>query len=102
MKIKKGDQVKILKGKDHGKSGKISRVFPDQDMVVVEGLNVYKKRSRPKQQGKKGEVVLIARPISVSNVALICDSCKKPTRAGFRVEGEKKFRYCKKCGVLMK
>ena len=97
MKIKKGDNVKILNGKDRGKTGTVMKVFPENGLVSVEGLNVFKKRTKPKKQGQKGETVLLARPLPASRVALICPSCKKQTRVGFRMEGEKKVRYCKKC-----
>ena len=97
MKIKKGDQVKILSGKDRGKTGAILRVLSEENRVSVEGLNLYKKRVRPKQQNQKGETVFVARPLSASNVMLICPNCKRPTRIGARLEGEQKVRYCKKC-----
>jgi large subunit ribosomal protein L24 len=97
MKIKKGDTVKILKGKDRGKSGKVIRVFPAMNKVLVEGLNLYKKHVRPKRQGEKGEVVEIAKPLAAANVALLCPHCKQATRVGYKLEGIKKFRYCKKC-----
>ena len=97
MKLKKGDQVKIVTGRDRGKIGNVSRVLTDGNAIVIDGLNLYKKRVRPKQQGKKGETILVARPLSASNVMLVCLSCKKPTRVGFRLEGDTKIRYCKKC-----
>lgn len=97
MKLKKGDQVKIVKGRDKGKIGNISRVLAESGAIVIDTLNLYKKRVRPKQQGKKGETVLVARPLSASNVMLVCQSCKRPARAGFRFEGNAKIRYCKKC-----
>lgn len=100
MYIKKGDQVKIVAGKDRGKSGNVLRVIPGENRVVVEGINLFKKRTRPKKQGEKGETVLLPRPIHVSNMLLVCKNCKKPTRVGFQTEGEKKSRYCKKCQAL--
>ncbi len=99
MKIKKGDQIKIISGKDRLKTGVVLRVFPKDDKVVIDGLNLYKKRSRPKKQGEKGEIVLVPRPLSVSNVMLICKNCKKPTRVGYRHEGQDKVRFCKKCNI---
>ncbi len=101
MNIKKGDNVKILSGKDRGKTGAVLTVFPEDDRISVDGLNVYKKRVRPKKQGQKGETVLVPRPLNASKVALICSSCKKQTRVGHRFDGNKKVRYCKKCGVTM-
>lgn len=97
LKVKKGDNVMIQKGKDAGKSGKILRVMPNEGRVVVEGLNLTKKNLRPQKQGEKGQIVEIASPVRVDNVALVCSSCKKPSKVGFRVKGDKKERYCKKC-----
>lgn len=97
MKIKKNDQVKIIKGKDRGKVGSVLRVLPKENKVVVEGLNLFKKRVKPKRARQKGEVVLVPRPLPVSNVMVICKDCKNPTRIGWRKEGESKVRYCKKC-----
>lgn len=97
MKIKKGDTVKIMSGKDRAKIGKVLHAFPNEGRVVVEGLNVFKKRSRPKKQGQKGETVLVPRPLAVSRVMLVCTNCKMPTRVGYRVEGGTHERYCKKC-----
>jgi len=97
MRFKKGDQVKIIAGKDRGKTGTILRVFPLENRLSIEGLNVYKKRSRPKKGGEKGEIVQVARPLSATNVMLICKSCKKPTRIGHQIEKNQKVRFCKKC-----
>ena len=97
MKLKKGDMVKILAGKDRGKTGQISHVYTGENRVMVEGLNLYKKRVRPKQSGKKGEIVSVPRPISSSNTMIICRNCKQPMRTGYRVESNQKVRYCKKC-----
>lgn len=97
MKIKKGDNVQIMVGKDSGKQGKVLRVDVGNRKITMEGLNLFKKHQRPKKQGEKGEVVSIARPVRVSNVRLVCGSCGKPTRTGYKVENEVKSRYCKKC-----
>jgi len=97
MKLKKGDQVKIISGKDRGKSGTVLKVSPRDDRISVEGLNLYKKRVRPKRQGEKGETVLVPRPFSASKAMLICSSCKEAARVGYRLEGNSKIRYCKKC-----
>ena len=97
MKIRKDDQVKILSGKDRGKTGKVLHVLVAAERVTVEGFNLYKKRVKPKKQGEKGETVLVPRPLPASRVMLICRSCKRPVRVGFRMEGEAKVRYCKKC-----
>lgn len=97
MKIKKNDQVKIIKGKDRGKTGSVLKVLPKENKVIVNGLNLFKKRVKPKRAGEKGETVFVPRPLPVSNVMLVCKDCKKSTRVGWRVEGESKVRYCKKC-----
>ncbi len=99
MKIKKGDTVKIMIGKDSGKAGKIMKVDASNLTIVVEGLNLFKKHMRPRKQGEKGQIVNLPRPLYISKVMLICPSCKKAARVGFRLEkdGEIKVRYCKKC-----
>ena len=99
LNIKKGDTVIIRKGKDKGKTGKVIKVLPKENRVVVEGLNLVKKIKRAKKVGEKGEIVEVPRPISRANVMLICPSCKKPTKIGVIREGDKKFRKCKKCGA---
>ena len=71
MKIKKGDKVLVITGKDKGKSGPVIKAFPKTDMVLVENLNLKKKHTRPKKEGQKGQVVDTAAPIHVSNVRLI-------------------------------
>lgn len=99
MKIKKGDTVKIITGKDKGKTGKITRVLKDKEKIVVEGINLRKKHVRPKKQGQKGQIISIAVPFHVSNAMALCASCGKPTRIGSKIAGEKKIRVCKKCGA---
>lgn len=97
MKIRAGDTVKIVCGKDRGKSGKVTRVFREAERVLVEGMNRYKKHVRPRRQGEKGEVVDVSRPLAVSNVQLLCPHCDAGIRVGFRFENETKIRICKKC-----
>jgi len=97
MRIKKGDQVKIISGKDRGKSGVVLKVFPESEKITVEGLNLYKKRVKPKRQGQKGETVFVPRPLPSSKAMLVCASCKKSVRVGYRTESGSKIRYCKKC-----
>lgn len=101
MKIKKGDNVKIMTGKDRGKTGKVIKVDEKSGRLAVEGVNLYKKHVRPKRQGEKGEVVSVARPLAASNVMLVCSSCSRATRVGFRVDDGNKTRYCKKCKVAI-
>jgi len=98
MKIKKGDHVKIMSGKDRGKTGTVLTAYPIENKVIVEGLNIFKKRSRPRRQGETGQIVNVARPMPASKVMLVCASCKQPTRVGYRTEENgSKMRYCKKC-----
>jgi len=100
MFVKRNDNVKMLVGKDHGKIGKILFVFPDRGRVVVEGLNKIKKHMKSKKQGQKGQIIEKERAIDISDVQLICSKCNKPTRMGYRREGDKKIRYCKKCDAI--
>ncbi|MEK7512772.1 MAG: 50S ribosomal protein L24 [Patescibacteria group bacterium] len=99
MRIKKGDTVKIIAGKDRGKTGKVQHIDRDGDRISVEGLNLFKKHVRPRRQGEKGEVVQVVRPMRISNVMLVCPSCVKPTRVGARFENDRKVRVCKKCNA---
>lgn len=93
MRIKKGDNVRVKTGKDRGKEGKVTRVFPRRGLLVVEGVRSFKKHVRPKKQGEKGEIVDVSRPLQASNVALICPACG-PVRVGVK-SGK---RVCKTCG----
>ena len=109
MKIRKDDQVLIVKGKDKGKKGKALRSFPEKGKVLVEGINIKKVHKRPKKTGEKGQIVEVSSPIPVSNLKLICPKCGKPTRIGYNIvklnmEEQKtkqktKMRICKKCGA---
>lgn len=97
-KIKRGDTVLIISGKDRGKHGKILDVFPKEEKIVVEGANIRKKHIRPRRAGEKGQIVEMPAPIDISNVKLICSKCGKPTRVGYKIAENKKYRICKKCG----
>lgn len=97
MKLKKGDKVKVLSGKDRGQTGTVLATMPESEKVLLENLNVFKKRSRPRKQGEKGQTILVPRPLAASKVMLICSNCKEATRTGYRMDGAKKVRYCKKC-----
>jgi large subunit ribosomal protein L24 len=95
--VKKNDTVKVIAGKDKGKTGKIIKVFPKLQRVLVEGVNLYKKHIKPKTQNEKVQVITVSRSLHVSNVMLVCPACGKSTRVGFLIEGDKKSRVCKKC-----
>lgn len=102
MTIKKGDKVTILAGKDKGKTGKVLQVFPIRQRASVEGLNLLIKHMRPRRQGEQGQRIEFPAPINLSNIALVCPHCGKPTRIGATIQKDvngktKKFRVCKKC-----
>jgi large subunit ribosomal protein L24 len=103
MKIKKGDTVLIITGKDKGKQGTVSRAMPQDNKVIVEGLNIVKKHVRPQGQTRQGGVIEKAMPIHVSNTMLICTECGEPTRVALdrRPMGSdqklRPVRVCKKC-----
>jgi large subunit ribosomal protein L24 len=97
MKVKKGDNVLIIAGKDKGRTGKIIKSFPKDLMVLVEGINLKKKHVRPKREGEKGQVVEIPGALTIANIKLICPKCGKATRIGYKVDKDGKNRICKKC-----
>src|SRR5579883_359769 len=107
MKIKRGDDVLIISGKDRGKFGKVSRALPQASKVIVEGLNVVKKHVRPQGQTRQGGIIEKAMPIHVSNVMLKCTECGEPTRVAHerRPMGQdqkpRPVRICKKCGKVI-
>ena len=97
-KLRKGDEVVVLAGKDVGRRGTITRVMPDSDRVIVDGVNMVKKHTKPRGQVMQGGIIDKEMPIHISNVALWCKDCGA-TRIGFRVDdGGKKTRICRKCG----
>ncbi|HEY4504413.1 MAG TPA: 50S ribosomal protein L24 [Candidatus Paceibacterota bacterium] len=97
IKIRKGDNVVVLAGKDKGQKGKVLRVLPEMGKLIIEGMNIVNKRRRPKKSNEKGQTLKLALPLDVSNVALWCNSCGKGRRVGSRMEGGKKIRICVKC-----
>jgi len=98
MKIRKNDTVIVTAGKDRGKKGKVRRVFPNEDRVVVEGLNMIKRHSRARRATRQAGIIELEAPIHVSNVMLLCDKCGKPTRVGFRfLTDGKRVRICNSC-----
>jgi large subunit ribosomal protein L24 len=101
MGIKKGDEVKVLSGKEKGKTGKVLEVRPKTGDLVVEGLNIRVRFSRPRKQGEKGQRLELPAPLSNDKVMLICPHCGKPTRIGHEKNEQGNFRKCKKCGRIM-
>lgn len=96
-KFKVGDTAKVTLGKDRDREGKIEKIFPQKDSVLIHGINIYKKHVKG-IQGKKGGIYDIPRPLSFAKITLVCPKCKKATRVGFRMTGKEKSRVCKKCG----
>lgn len=97
MKLKRNDEIIVLRGKEKGKKGKIEKVFTKVNEVLVPGLNLYKRHYKSRLQNKPSEIIEITKPFPVSNVALICPSCKKQTRIGYKFENKEKVRICRKC-----
>jgi large subunit ribosomal protein L24 len=97
MKIKKGDTVLIISGKDRGRHGKIIEALPKKGKIIVEAVNLVKKSVKPKRSGEKGQFITMPAPLDASNVKIICPKCSKAVRVGYKKEGGKKFRICKKC-----
>jgi large subunit ribosomal protein L24 len=99
MKIKKDDKVIVLSGKDKGKQGKVLVADPKGLKVVVEGVNVATKHQKPRKQGEEGGIIKVETPIYVSKVQLVCPKCGTGVRVGYKMDGDKKIRVCKKCGA---
>ena len=99
MKIKKGDMVKVIAGKDKDKEGKVIAVLREKNRVLVEGVNVVTKHAKPSMANQQGGILHQEGPIDISNVMLIHKG--KPTRVGFKMDGEKKVRYAKSTGEVI-
>ena len=98
IKLRKGDRVRVLAGKDVGKEGEITRVLPDRNRVIVDGINVAKKHQRQTRATMQAGIIDKDMPIHVSNVAILCSKCG-PTRIGYRFDDDgNKVRICRKCG----
>lgn len=101
MKVKKNDTVMVIAGKDDKKTGKVLRVIPSDNKVVVDGVNIQHKHQKARSAQETAGIVKQAGPIDASNVMVVCPSCNKPTRVGYAFEGDKKFRVCKHCGKTL-
>ena len=98
MKLRKGDPVVVLSGKDRGKEGTVLRVLPKEGKVIVEGVNIAKKHQRPVRATMQAGIIDKDMPLPVSAVALLCKACGR-TRVGYRIDPQgRKLRVCKKCG----
>lgn len=97
MKIKKNDKVKIINGKDSGKTAQVEKVLISKSKVLVNGVNIYKKHIKPTQINPQGGITDITKPVDISNVAIVCPNCSKTTKVGYKITKDKKVRICKKC-----
>jgi large subunit ribosomal protein L24 len=98
MKIRKDDTVVIIAGKDRGKKGKVRRALPNEDKLIVEGINMIKRHSRARRATRQAGIIELEAPICVSKLMLLCDKCGNPTRVNFRfLDDGKKVRVCNSC-----
>ena len=100
FKIHKYDTVQVIAGKDKGKTGNVVRVVPAKNAVIVSGINIVKKAMKKRSQQDQGGIVEIEAPLNISNVAIVCKKCG-PTRIGYKLDGDKKLRVCRKCGETL-
>ena len=94
MKVKKGDKVLIISGKDKGRTGKIIKSLLKDGTILVEGIKLKKKHVKAKKQGEKGQVIATPSPLNISNIKIICPKCGKATRIGYKFVKGKKQRVC--------
>ena len=102
MRIKKGDNVKILSGNDKEKTGEVLEVIPKKNKIVVKGVNVRKKHVKPRKQGEEGGIISVECAIDSSKANVVCPKCGKATKVGYIEEKGEKIRVCKKCGAKIK
>jgi len=100
FKLKKEDTVEVIAGKDKGKRGRILKIARDADRVLVEGVNMVKKAKKKRKQNDRGGIIEIEAAIHSSNLMIVCKKCG-PTRIGSKPDGDKKARFCKKCGEVL-
>lgn len=98
IRIKKGDNVMVMTGKDRSKTGKVLKVFPRNGRLIVESINLRQRREKTKKAGKPGQVIESPAPLAASKVMIMCPLCGRGRRFGYRLEGDKKFRICRQCG----
>jgi large subunit ribosomal protein L24 len=100
FKIRKDDTVQVIAGKDKGKRGSVVRVLTKKDAVIVSGVNIVKKAMKKRSQQDQGGIAEVEAPLNISNVAIVCKKCG-PTRIGYKLDGDKKIRVCRKCGEAL-
>jgi len=98
MKLKKGDEIIVIVGKDKGRKGKVEKVFLKNDTVFIPGINVYKRHTKKRDDKHPGGIISLPKPIKVSKVMLVCPSCSHMTRIGYKKLKDEKIRICRKCG----
>lgn len=102
MKVVKNDNVLVISGNYKGKKGKVLKVFPKEQRIIVEGVHFIKRHTRPTQKNSQGGIVEKEAPISISNVLVICPKCSNPSRIGRKMlEDRKRVRICKSCGEML-
>lgn len=102
MLLKKNDSVKVMSGKDKGKIGKVVQVFPKEEKIVIEGLNIHYKNLRPKKQGEKGQRIEFSAALGASKVSFLCPKCGRTSRLGSKIlENLDKVRICKQCSEMV-
>ena len=99
-KIRKGDTVQVLAGKDKGKRGEVVRILPKKEAVIVSGINIVKKAMKKRSQQDQGGIAEVEAPLNISNVAIVCKKCGA-TKIGYKMDGDKKIRVCRKCGDVL-
>ena len=100
FKIRKDDTVQVIAGKDKGKRGQVVRIIAKKDAVIVSGVNIVKKAMKKRSQQDQGGIADVEAPLHISNVAIVCKKCG-PTRIGYKIDGDKKIRVCRKCGEAL-
>ncbi|MCI5519068.1 MAG: 50S ribosomal protein L24 [Treponema sp.] len=99
-KIRKNDTVEVIAGKDKGKRGTVVRVLLKKDAVIVSGVNIVKKAMKKRSQQDQGGIAEVEAPLNISNVAIVCKKCGA-TKIGYKMDGDKKIRVCRKCGDVL-
>ena len=100
-KIRKDDTVEVIAGKDKGKRGTVVRILSKKDAVIVSGVNIVKKAMKKRSQQDLGGIVEIEAPLNISNVGVVCKKCGRPVKVGYKLNGDKKVRVCRKCGETL-
>jgi large subunit ribosomal protein L24 len=101
FKIRKNDTVEVIAGKDKGKRGTVLSVLTKKDAVIVSGVNIVKKAMKKRSQQDQGGIAEIEAPLNISNVGIVCKKCGRPVKIGYKMDGDKKVRVCRKCGDIL-